>query len=204
VRAANVVIATNGYTGDLIPGLRQSILPMVSLLAATAPLSPAQRAEILPRLTTIADTRRAIFYARYDRDHRLAIGCLGSDPDNPQALGGMSRLRAGAERIFPALKGIAWDYAWGGRIAVTKDFLPHLHEPAPGLHIGLGFNGRGVAMSSVMGRALAARILGASAGSLPFPVTPLKSISYHRLLTAVLPLAGPVLSAADALDRMRR
>lgn len=204
VTATNVVIATNGYSGSLVSGLSRTILPMVSLLAATAPLSLSQRAEILPKLTTIADMRHAIFYARFDRDFRLAIGCLGSDPENPQALGGLSRLKSGAARIFPALKNATWDYAWGGRIAVTADFLPHLHEPEPGLLIGLGFNGRGVAMSSVMGKALAAKILGAADSTLPFPISPLRAMSWHSLLSSILPLAAPVLSAVDRIDTMRR
>jgi sarcosine oxidase len=202
VTAAWLVVATNGYTDGLVPELRRSILPMVSLLAATAPLGPAQRAAILPRLTTIADTRRAIYYARFDRDHRLAIGCLGSSAQSPARLGGLARLKAGAVRIFPALRDVEWQYAWGGHIAVTPDFLPHLHEPAPGLLIGLGFNGRGVAMSSVMGRALAAKILGAAESTLPFPVTPLRAMPWHRLLSMVLPLAAPALAARDGMDRL--
>lgn len=204
VTTTNVVIATNGYSGGLVSGLRSTVLPMVSLLAATAPLSAVQRARILPKMTSIADTRRAIFYARFDRDFRLAIGCLGSNPDKPESLGGLERLKSGAVRIFPALQGVAWDYAWGGRIAVTSDFLPHLHEPEPGLLIGLGFNGRGVAMSSVMGRALAAKILGAAYSTLPFPVTPMRAMPWHRLLNMILPLAAPALAAGDTLDRVRR
>ena len=37
---------------------------------------------------------------------------------------------------------------------MTRDHLPHLHELAPGLLAGLGYNGRGVAMATVMGRLL--------------------------------------------------
>src|SRR5256885_15583489 len=56
----------------------------------------------------------------------------------------------------------------------SRDHLPHLHEPAPGLLAGLGYNGRGVAMASVMGRLLALRALGTPAAELGFPVTPLR------------------------------
>jgi sarcosine oxidase len=201
--ADQVVITTNAYTGDLWPKLKRTIMPLVSLQAATEPLSAAQKAEVLPRETTIADTRRAIFYGRYDRDGRLSIGCMGSDPDCPDALGGLRRLKSGTERIFPALKGISWQFKWGGRIAMTPDFLPHLHEPAPGLLVGLGFNGRGVAMTSVMGRALAAKLLGTRDSDLPFPISPLKAIPLHRILTAILPVAAPLLSAADRIDRIK-
>jgi len=50
---------------------------------------------------------------------------------------------------------VRYDYHWGGLVAMTGDHLPHLHELAPGLLAGLGYNGRGVAMAIVMGRLLA-------------------------------------------------
>lgn len=65
-----------------------------------------------------------------------------------------------AARIFPSLKGATWKFQWGGHIALTSDGVPHLHEPAPGLIAGLGYNGRGVAMSHVMGREMAQLALG--------------------------------------------
>ncbi len=35
--------------------------------------------------------------------------------------------------LFPQVKGARIDYRWCGRVSITRDFLPHLHEPAPGL-----------------------------------------------------------------------
>ena len=63
-------------------------------------------------------------------------------------------MRRGFFRRVPRAR---WRYRWSGQIALTDDHLPHLHEPAPGLLAGLGYNGRGVAMSLVMGRVLAER-----------------------------------------------
>jgi len=203
VTAERVVLTTNGYTDALWPRLQREILPMVSVLAATAPLTEAQRAQILPRETSLADNRRSIIYCRYTREGRLAIGCLGSDPERPDFLGAFHRMKAGAERVFPVLRDVAWHYRWGGRIAVTGNFLPRLHEPAPGVFIGLGFNGRGVAMSSVMGRALAARLLGGSAADAPFPATAITPRPFHRIMAGVLPLAAPMLILADRLEDRR-
>ena len=84
-----------------------------------------------------------------------------------------------AVRIFPQLAGVQWRYKWGGRIAVTEDRLPHLHEPAKGLVAGLGYNGRGVAMSHVMGRVLAERVLGRAREELDFPVTTVRRIPFR-------------------------
>ena len=72
-----------------------------------------------------------------------------------------------------------WQYRWGRRIAITEDRLPHLHEAMKGLLAGLGYNGRGVAMSHVMGRVLAGRVLGAAPESRPFPVTALRSMPFR-------------------------
>ena len=46
---------------------------------------------------------------------------------------------------------------------------------------GLGYNGRGVAMATMMGKLLAQRALGAPAAQLGFPVTPVRPIRLHAL-----------------------
>ncbi len=67
-----------------------------------------------------------------------------------------------------------------GAAAVTTDYLPHLHEPAPGLLIDAGCQGRGVALQTALGRAIATSIATQNAEALPLPVTPLRSIPFHR------------------------
>jgi len=101
--------------------------------------------------------------------------------DKKNAPAGFDWLINDAQRIFPQLKNVDWCYRWGGRIAVTEDRLPHFHEPKPGLIAGLGYNGRGVAMSHVMGKALAQRVLGANPDSLPFPTTSIKAVSFRSI-----------------------
>ena len=81
---------------------------------------------------------------------------------------GFDWLARDAERIYPSLKGVNWRFRWGGVIAITDDRLPHFHEPMQGLIAGLGYNGRGVSMSHVMGRCLVERVLCASPENLPF------------------------------------
>jgi glycine/D-amino acid oxidase-like deaminating enzyme len=175
-----VILATNGYSDKLFPGLAKSILPLVPIQIATGPLEPRQIAEILPHGHTISDTRRIIMYARREQDDRMVFGGHGHLDQNNEAAG-FDWLVRDAERIFPQLKGVDWCYRWGGKIAVTEDRLPHFHEPKPGLIAGLGYNGRGVAMSHVMGKLLADRALGALPESLPFPTTSIKAMSFRRI-----------------------
>jgi glycine/D-amino acid oxidase-like deaminating enzyme len=54
-----------------------------------------------------------------------------------------------------------------------------LHEPAPGVIAALGYNGRGVAMGTVMGREIARRLTGTPAERLDMPVTSIKPIPFH-------------------------
>lgn len=197
--ARQVILTTNAHTNGLWPGLQQTIFPMVSIALATEPLSDQLQQSVLPNSVTIADTRRAIYFARYDRDRRLIFGCVGST-DQVATLGGVGRLRNGLYRVFPQLKQSKIETAWSGRIAVTTEMMPHLHELAPGVLAGLGFSGRGIAMTSVMGRTLAKKAMGAPDDSLPFPVTPVRRIPFHWGTTQLLPLGAPAMSIRDKLD----
>ena len=189
VRAKWVIVATNGYTGDLIPKLSSSIIPVTPIQIATDPLPDDVIGSILPEGHTISDSRRVIMYARREPDNRMVYGSHGKVLPSGE-IAGYKWLIKDAERVFPQLRGVNWTYKWGGRIAITDDHLPHLHEPKPGILVGLGYNGRGVAMSNVMGRVMAERVLGAAADALAFPVTdipkvPLRPIKMAGLSTAI-------------------
>lgn len=201
VEAETVILTTNGYTDALWPGLKQTILPLVSVIMATEPLGEAQRATVLPARTTLSDTRRAICYTRFDAENRLIFGRVGSN-EQVEMLGGHTRMRDGLADVFPQIADIEISCAWGGRIAVTQDHLPHLHQPAPGILAGLGFNGRGIVMSSVMGRTLARKALGGANSDLPFAVSPISPAPLNWAKRQVIPLVAPVLSLQDRVEEI--
>lgn len=174
-----VVVATNAYSDDLLPGLAKSILPLTPIQIATAPLPDDVINSILPEGHTISDSRRVIMYARREPDNRLVYGGFGQ-PGSDGSLSGFEWLRKDAERVYPQLRGADWTHQWGGHVAITDDHLPHIHEPQPGLLAGLGYNGRGVAMSTVVGRVLSERVLGADSASLSLPVTKIKTVPFRR------------------------
>lgn len=179
VKSKWLVLATNGYTDGLYSNLGKSVVPLVPIQIATEPLAENVIKDILPGGETISDTRRVIMYGRREPDNRFIIGSLGYKQCNGE-IGGFDWLARDTERVFPNLKGVDWKFTWGGQIAITIDHVPHFHEPAKQLVAGLGYNGRGVAMSNVMGRILAERILGKDAKDLPFPVTSIKAYPFHR------------------------
>jgi glycine/D-amino acid oxidase-like deaminating enzyme len=175
--ARHVVLATNGYTDSLWPGLRRSVVPLFGAIAATAPLAEAAQRIILPARPVLYESGNITVYYRIDSRHRLLIGGRGPmhEIDAPTAIPHLTRYAA---KLWPVLEGSEWTHAWGGRLAMTRDHYPHVHEPAPGVLICLGYNGRGVAMATAMGRALADRMARPGA-AFDMPLTPLVPIPLH-------------------------
>lgn len=199
LRANWVIIATNGYTDALHAPLRKSILPLTPLQIATDSLTEEQIGPILAEGQTIADTQRMIMYARREPGNQMVFGGMGYQRPFG-GIGGFHWLLADAKRVFPSLVGVKWKYRWGGQIALTTDRLPHLHEPEPNFVIGLGYNGRGVAMSIVMGRILAERVLGTPAAELAIPVTDIRSTPFRDTQVYGAGLAMAVMRVRDRME----
>jgi glycine/D-amino acid oxidase-like deaminating enzyme len=65
-------------------------------------------------------------------------------------------------------------------IDFTQGHPVTVHTPAPGVTVALGYNGRGIALATSMGKHVAARLVDAGA-DFPYPVTPIQPIPLHRL-----------------------
>ena len=188
VSAATVVLATNAYADHLVDALRTTVVAVPSFQVATEPLPQALRDSILPQGQAASDTWHLLRYYRLSPDGRLVLGSRGFFGRAPVATSARHHYRA-VQEIFPQLRGLRYQYHWGGMVAMTRDHLPHLHEPAPGVLAGLGYNGRGVAMATVMGRLLARRIQGVAVEELGFPITPVRPMRLHRFSQAGVRLA---------------
>jgi glycine/D-amino acid oxidase-like deaminating enzyme len=179
VSAGQVVLATNGYSGDLWPGMAQSVLAANSFIVATRPLSGPAAESILPGQETVSTAQRLLLYFRKDAHGRLLMGGRGlfEDPTGPADFAHLERSLA---LLFPQLGKLDFEYRWAGRIAITRDFMPHVHEPAPGLTLALGCNGRGIALCTSLGHQLAGRLCD-SRSDFAYPVTPLQRLPLHGL-----------------------
>ncbi|GAB4197304.1 MAG: FAD-binding oxidoreductase [Thalassobaculales bacterium] len=181
VRARRVVVATTGYSDGLIPGLSASILPVQSFQVATAPLSAGQRGRILANGEAVSDTRNLLRYFRLDRDGRLVVGGRGTLRP-ARGLASFSLVRMTLGKLYPELADAPITHWWGGFVAVAlPERWPRLHQPAPGLFVSMGCNGKGVAWASAFGSVLADAALGAAEASLPLPVTPVPRIPLPAL-----------------------
>lgn len=179
VHAEHVVLATNGYTDGLWPNLRQTLLAANSFIVATRPLSDDLRRSVLPGGEVCSDARRLLLYFKQDASGRLLLGGRGPFAE-PRSAADWNHLKRSMLGLFPQLADVEFEYQWSGRVALTQDFMPRLHEPAANLSILLGYNGRGIAMATTLGRHLAQRLLGQEK-DFPFPVTPIRPIPFHGL-----------------------
>ncbi len=195
VRARRVLIATNGYADAVSAPMNRAVVPVRSVQVATDILPEAVARAILPQGHSPSDSRRLLLYYRKDPQGRFVMGGRGAyTAGNTRRH--MQALREASVRLFPQLEGVAWRHAWGGFVAMTADHYPHLTLVRPGVMAAMGYNGRGVAMASVMGRLLADWAGGTAPADLPFPVTPPRPIPFHAL-------RRPAVAAMVAWSRLR-
>jgi len=180
VRAEKVLIATNGFTDDLWPNLRHTIVPVFSSIAATETLPDDLARQIMPTRSVLYESGHITVYYRVDAANRLLMGGRGPMQwiRDPSAVAYLMRYAA---RLWPELRGVRWTHGWNSRLAMTADHYPHVHEPGSGALIYLGCNGRGVALATAMGKQLARRLIEGGTAEIDMPVTAPKPIRFHAL-----------------------
>ena len=94
--------------------------------------------------------------------------------------------------------------SWSGWIALTTDQYPRIHNLAKGVWAGIGCNGRGLALASLMGRDLAGLALSGSENATAIPVTPLRPFPLHDAAAAVVVATVSAKRWLDRMDALRK
>lgn len=163
VLARDVVVATNGYTGDATPWLRRRVIPIGSYMIATEPLPQSLMDQILPTNRVICDTRKVVYYYRPSPDRRRVIfgGRVSAREVSPEISGPL--LHKALSRLFPQLVSVRISHSWMGKVAFTFDDIAHMGSQRH-VHHALGYCGSGIAMSSYLGMQLGEAIIKGKAG----------------------------------------
>lgn len=177
VDCETVIFGTNGYTDDAWPGLKENIVPVASLISATEPLPPEVTGRITPERNAVSDTAGLPVYYRIDEAGRMVFGGRGTLLGRTGTLD-TGAVREAACRLYPALRDFRWEYDWGGYVAMTPHHRPLLLALDEGVYAGLGYNGRGVAMATMMGRLLAEQV---AEGRTALPLERSRPMPLHRL-----------------------
>lgn len=152
-----VVYACNAYLEGLNRKLEATIMPISNYVAATESLSADAAKALIPSDAAIADTKFVLDYYRLSRDNRLVFGG-GETYGATDASDAAHFVRPCIERVFPQLKGIRIDYAWGGRLAITMPRLPHVGRLSPDTYFAQGYSGQGIAIATLCGKLIAEAI----------------------------------------------
>ena len=201
IEVCDVVIATNGYTGDATPELKRRLIPLASHIIATEELPPDLAASLIPKKRTLADTKRVLCYYRMSPDgKRMIFGGRARFTQVTPAVSAPILHRFMTDR-FPQLKGIRVTHAWTGNVAFTWDALPHTGTLG-GMHYALGCNGSGVAMMTYLGRQTARRIIGGANSTCGFELEEFPDFPlYNGSPNWALPAVGAYYRFRDGLSR---
>jgi len=98
-------------------------------------------------------------YFRLSADHRLLFGGTESYSYRfPRDIA--AAVRRPMLKIYPQLKDIGIEYAWGGTLGITLQRLPHFARITPNILSLSGYSGHGVALSTLAGKIAAEAIAG--------------------------------------------
>ena len=192
LRAESVLVGTSGYTGNVTKKLQKRIIPIGSFIIATEKLPDELVKELIPNGRMIFDYKHYLNYFRL-WDHRMIFG--GRAAFFPETSSTIQRsaeiLRRELIQVYPQLKNVKVEYAWGGTLDFAFDRMTHVGE-LDGIYYSLGYAGHGVAMATYLGKTVAQAMIKGDIrehpfASFEFPGAPL---GLYNGFPWFLPLAG--------------
>jgi gamma-glutamylputrescine oxidase len=162
VRARFLVLCGNVYLGATATQLASKIMAVATYIVATERLGAERAQSLISNNTAVSDLNWVLDYFRRSADHRLLFGGRVnysglSTFDAPAAT------RARMLAVFPQLKDVKIEYAWGGEVDITLNRAPHFGRLAPNVFFLQGFSGHGIALTGIAGKLVAETIGGTAA-----------------------------------------
>jgi gamma-glutamylputrescine oxidase len=176
VHAKFMIICGNAYLGKTVPALYGRVMPVSSFIVTTEPLGENMARSLIANNEAVADTNFILDYFRRTSDNRLLFGGRANYSTlEPKDLGAYMKPRM--VKVFPQLKDVKIDHAWGGSIAITSNRIPDCGRLSPTTYYAHGYSGQGVALAQMYGKLTAEAIRGtaerfdllARVKHLPFP-----------------------------------
>lgn len=200
VRADQIVVATNAYTGSATPFVQRRVVPVTAYMIATEPMPDDLAHSILPRNRTGGDTKRALYAFRRSPDGRRVVFAGRAKFRDIEERRAAAILHGFMVEVWPQMRDVRLTHCWKGFVGFTFDFLPHMGE-TDGMHYAAGCQGSGVAMMSYLGHQIGLKILRrqnrpCGLDSADFPTLPM-----YRGRPWFLPAVGAWYKLRDRIDR---
>jgi gamma-glutamylputrescine oxidase len=147
------------YGPQVAPEITPRVMPVGTYMVGTAPLDPALCERLIAHNAAVCDNNFVLDYFRFSADHRLLFGGRVSySAATPRKL--QQQMRRRMEAVFPALRGAAVDFVWGGFVDISMNRTPDFGRVSPNVYYLQGFSGHGVAATGLGGRLVAEAIAG--------------------------------------------
>jgi glycine/D-amino acid oxidase-like deaminating enzyme len=149
--ASEVLIATNGYTTNVIRPLRQGIFPVGSYIITTEPLPVSLQQELSPRGRMCFDSKHFLNYFRLTPDGRMLFGGRHNLSPSLDLIDSARKMQARMVEVFPQLAGVPISHTWNGNLGIALDLMPHAGR-VNGVHYAYAYAGHGVSIASFLGK----------------------------------------------------
>lgn len=198
VKASEVLLATNGYTGPLHRKIQRRVFTVGSYMITTEPLSPELQRELIPHNRVMYDTKWFLNYFRLTPDGRMSMGGRNNLSPNLDLHESAENMTEAMTRIFPQLKGYPVTHTWTGKLGITFDLMPHIGR-VDGIYYAFGYCGHGVALSGYLGKEVAGLISGQLQRS-PFAEIPHQTSVFYHGKAWFLPVAAAYYRFLDTVS----
>ncbi|TFF41693.1 FAD-binding oxidoreductase [Pseudomonas sp. RIT623] len=178
VKAGKLLWACDSFLNKLEPELHARTVNTYAFQLMTEPLSDELIQRISPIRGAYSDIRPVIDYYRVTRENRLLFGAATPFVEHiPKDLKAWNRNLM--LKIFPYLKDVRIDLAWGGPMATSANLFPQIGtlSDRPNAFYVQGYSGFGVTPSHIICKILAE---GMSEGSSRYDL--ISSVKHARIL----------------------
>ena len=201
IKARQVILATNAYS-DITPvsaAIKSRLVQFRSSIIATEPLPVALQSRLMTKERSYGETRRMMRWFR-KVDGRVVFGGRGAFGKN-DSQAAFDSLRKAMVSLFPELADISIAYRWSGHVGMTLDALPHVGRFDDRVCYAAGYNGAGVAMSTLLGRLAADYAMGESPDMALLAAERLQAVPFYPLREVGIRLVAGYYQFLDAIGR---
>ncbi len=161
VRCRFVLLCGNAYLGNLSRRIRAKVMPVGTYVVATERLDEELATSLIRNDMAVADVNFVLDYFRLSADRRMLFGGRVSYSTIPPPSLSHS-IRARMVKVYPQLKAVRIEYAWGGNVAITMNRAPHFGRLSGNVFYAQGFSGHGMVMTGLAGKLLAEAVVGSA------------------------------------------
>ena len=169
ITSNKIVMATNGfYKDDLFPDLNDRILPVISNIIITRPLTKDEiKSHNFVTHNPILNVRNLLYYYRLLKDNRFLFGARGDLIGSEQSsLIKSKKMEKQMKNVLPNWENVEMDFHWRGLVAVTTKFTPSIGKLDDEIYYSFGYQANGVNTAPWSGNELAKLIVSSNSKEL--------------------------------------